>query len=324
MREKFPVFDLHCDTAVELSLQKKQLAANDLQLDLARADRLLTHHQFYAFCCVYDQGGLPLPQPLAEARFYTAVSDFYSQLSGSAERVRLCRNVEDLIDGARVQKQGVFLSLEGPEVIDCDPDRLEELKELGFLMTTLTWNFPNALAGPHGTDQGLTDRGRAFVRRAQELGILIDVSHLSEKAFWDLVDITSAPIVASHSNSRAACDHTRNLTDKQFKVICNLGGLVGLNLYAPFLNASGRADFSDVKRHLDHFLELGGQHHLALGGDLDGCDKLPTGFTGIDSYNDLGRWLMQQGMEELTVNNIFNNNAVRFAMQHLQRKRVGG
>ena len=324
MREKFPVFDLHCDTAVELSLQKKQLAANDLQLDLARADRLLTHHQFYAFCCVYDQGGLPLPQPMAESRFYTAVSDFYSQLSGSAERVRLCRNVEDLIDGARAQKQGVFLSLEGPEVIDCDPERLEELKELGFLMTTLTWNFPNALAGPHGTDQGLTDRGRAFVRRAQELGILIDVSHLSEKAFWDLVDITSAPIVASHSNSRAVCDHTRNLTDKQFKVICNLGGLVGLNLYAPFLNASGRADFSDVKRHLDHFLELGGQHHLALGGDLDGCDKLPTGFTGIDSYNDLGRWLMQQGMEELTVNNIFNNNAVRFAMQHLQRKRVGG
>jgi membrane dipeptidase len=170
----------------------------------------------------------------------------------------------------------------------------------------------------------LTDRGRAFVRRAQELGILIDVSHLSEKAFWDLVDITSAPIVASHSNSRAVCDHSRNLTDKQFKVICNLGGLVGLNLYGPFLNPSGKADFSDVKRHLDHFLALGGQHHLALGGDLDGCDSLPTGFTGIDNYNDLGRWLMQQGMEELTVNNIFNNNAVRFAMQHLQRKRVGG
>ena len=107
-------------------------------------------------------------------------------------------------------------------------------------------------------------------------------------------------------------------------MICNLGGLVGLNLYGPFLNASGKADFSDVKRHLDHFLALGGQHHLALGGDLDGCDSLPTGFTGIENYNDLGRWLMQQGMEELTVNNIFNNNAVRFAMQHLQRRRVGG
>ena len=139
-----------------------------------------------------------------------------------------------------------------------------------------------------------------------------------------LVDITSAPIVASHSNSRALCGHSRNLTDKQFKVICNLGGLVGLNLYAPFLNESGKADFSDVKRHLEHFLELGGTHHLALGGDLDGCDALPAGFTGVESYNDLDRYLMQSGMEELTVNNVFNNNAVRFAMQHLQRKRVGG
>lgn len=324
MRERFPVFDLHCDTAAELSLQKKELAHSDLHIDLDRAGKLLTHHQFYAFCCVYGRDYKPLPQPQAEARFYTAVSDFYSQISSNAERVKLCRNVEDLIGAAKENKQGVFLSLEGPEVIDCDPDRLEELRDLGFLMTTLTWNYPNALAGPHGTELGLTEQGKAYVRRAQELGIVIDVSHLSEKAFWDLVDITTAPIVASHSNSRAICDHTRNLTDRQFKVICNLGGVVGLNLYAPFLNESGRADFSDVKRHLDHFLELGGQHHLALGGDLDGCDALPAGFRGVESYNDLGRWLMQQGMEEESVCSVFNNNAVVFAMKHLQRSRVGG
>ena len=324
MREQFPVFDLHCDTAVELSAQKKPWASNDLHIDLDRAGCLLTHHQFYAFCCVIGADWKPLPAPLAEARFFTAVSDFYTQLEQNRDRARLCRNVEDLIAAAQEGKQGVFLSLEGPEVIDCDPDRLEELKDLGFLMTTLTWNYPNALAGPHTTDQGLTDRGRAFVRRAQELGIVIDVSHLSERAFYDLVDITTAPLVASHSNSRAVCGHSRNLTDQQFKILCNLGGLVGLNLYPPFLRDSGQADFSDVKRHLDHFLDLGGYHHLALGGDLDGCEVLPRGFRGVESYNDLGRYLMQQGMEELTVNNVFNNNAVRFAMQHLQRKRVGG
>ena len=324
MREQFPVFDLHCDTAVELSRQKKPWASNDLHIDLDRAGKLLTHHQFYAFCCVVGEGGLPLPAPLAEARFYQELSDFYTQLEQNKDRTKLCRNVEDLIAGAKEKKQGVFLSLEGPEAIGCDPGRLEELKELGFLMTTLTWNYPNALAGPHGTDQGLTEQGKAFVRRAQDLGIVIDVSHLSEKAFWDLIDITTAPIVASHSNSRAVCDHTRNLTDKQFKVICNLGGLVGLNLYAPFLNESGKADFSDVKRHIDHFLELGGQHHRAVGADLDGCDVLPAGFTGVENYNDLGRWLMQQGLEEETVCSVFNNNAVVFAMQHLQRSRVGG
>ena len=324
MRERFPVFDLHCDTAVELSRQKKSWAANDLHIDLERADKLLTHHQFYAFCCVFGEEGLPLPAALAQARFYSELSDFYTQLEQNKDRTKLCRNMEDLVEAAREGKQGVFLSLEGPEAIGCDPGRLEELKELGFLMTTLTWNYPNTLAGPHGTDQGLTSQGKAFVRRAQELGIVIDVSHLSEKAFWDLIDITAAPIVASHSNSRAVCDHTRNLTDKQFKVICNLGGLVGLNLYAPFLNESGKADFSDVKRHIDHFLELGGKHHLAVGGDLDGCDALPTGFTGVQNWNDLGRWLMQQGLDEPTVCSIFNNNAVMFAMKHLQQKRVGG
>ena len=91
MREQFPVFDLHCDTAVELSRQKKALASNDLHIDLDRADRLLTHHQFYAFCCVYGRDGKPLPQAEAEARFYAEAADFYSQISGNASRVRLCR-----------------------------------------------------------------------------------------------------------------------------------------------------------------------------------------------------------------------------------------
>ena len=323
MRTQFPVFDLHCDTAVELSAQNKSLGKNDLHVDLDRASRLLAYRQFYAFCCVYGPKGEPLSQEQAETSFQNALARFYGALEGEKDRVQLCLSAEDLIASAQKQKQGAFLSLEGPEAIGCDPGRLEELKELGFRMTTLTWNYPNALAGPHGTDQGLTEQGRAFVRRAQELGILIDVSHLSEKAFWDLVSITAAPIVASHSNSRAICPHSRNLTDQQAKVIFNLGGLVGINLYVPFLTEKATADFSDFKRHLDHFLDLGGKHHLALGADLDGCDLLPTGFTGIDSYNTLGRWLLQQGMEEVTVNNIFNNNAVHFVLKQLQKKRLG-
>lgn len=323
MREKFPVFDLHCDTAVELWSQKKDWQENDLQLDLKRADRLLSHIQVYSFCCVYGPKGEPLPQWEAEQKFVDSLMDFYGRLERHKETHRLCRCTEDLIRTVKEGKHAVFLSLEGPEVIDCDPDRLEELKSLGFVMTTLTWNHKNALAGSHLTGEGLTPQGKAFVRRAQELGIVLDVSHLSEQAFWDLCDITSAPFVASHSNSRAVCGCTRNLTDRQFKTICNFGGLVGLNLYAPFLNESGKADFGDVKRHIDHFLELGGRHHLSLGGDLDGCDALPAGFTGVDCYNDLGRYLMSHGIEEEQVLHIMNNNAARFFIQHLQKSRVG-
>ena len=152
---------------------------------------------------------------------------------------------------------------------------------------------------------------------------MIDVSHLSDRAFFDLCDITTAPFVASHSNSRAVCGHVRNLTDEQFRILCNFGGLVGLNLYAPFLNDSGRAEFSDVRRHLDHFLELGGEHRLALGGDLDGCDALPAGFTGVESWNGLGRYLMESGLEEELVMDVMNNNAVHFFLKHLQKSRVG-
>ena len=323
MREQFPVFDLHCDTAVELSARGKAWEKNDLHIDLERAKGLLHHIQVYAFCCVYDRQGKPLAQEEAEAAFVNSYAAFLSELSLHRDTHRLCRSAEDMIAAVREGKQPVFLSLEGPEVINCDPGRLEELKSLGFIMTTLTWNYTNALAGPHTTEEGLTAQGKAFVRQAQDLGLLIDVSHLSEKAFWDLCDITSAPILASHSNSRAVCDHSRNLTDRQFKTICNFGGLVGLNLYPPFLNPSGNAEFSDVRRHLDYFLSLGGEHFLALGGDLDGCDSLPAGFAGVESWNELGKYLIASGMEEEQVLHIFNNNAVRFFLQHLQKRRVG-
>ncbi len=323
MRETFPVFDLHCDTATELVLQNQSWQKNNLQLDLDREASLMSHIQVYAFCCVYGDTFRPLSASEAETRFFTAVSNFYTELELHRDTHRLCRSTEDMIAAVGEGKHPVLLALEGPEAIACDPCRLDELKDLGFVMTTLTWNYKNALAGSHLTGEGLSPEGKAFVRRAQELGIVIDVSHLSDKAFWDLVDITSAPFIASHSNSRAVCPHSRNLTDEQFKVIRNLGGVVGLNLYAPFLRQTGEADFSDVKRHLDHWIALGGENYISLGGDLDGCDTLPKGFTGVDSYNDLGKYLVGQGMDELQVLGVMNNNASRFFLQNLQKKRVG-
>ena len=323
MRERFPVFDLHCDTATELFARKQAWQKNSLQLDLERAGRLMSHIQVYAFCCVYSETGEPLSPDEAEQRFLMNLSNFYSELELHRDTHRLCRTAEDMIAAVGEGKHPVLLALEGPEAIGCDPGRLEELKELGFVMTTLTWNYKNTLAGSHLTGEGLSPEGKIFVRRAQELGLILDVSHLSEQAFWDLCDVTSAPFIASHSNSRAVCNHSRNLTDEQFKVIRNFGGLVGLNLYAPFLNESGKADFSDVRRHLEHFLSLRGENFVSLGGDLDGCDALPVGFRGVDNYNDLGRWLLGQGMEELQVLNFMNNNASRFFLTHLQKKRVG-
>lgn len=323
MRNTFPVFDLHCDTAVALSDTNQVWAENNLHIDLNKESKLFSHTQVYSFCCVYDEHGDALTWPEAEAKFIRCISNFYSELAKHSDTHKLCRTADDLLEAAKEGKHGVFLSLEGPEVIGCDPGRLDELKDLGIVMTTLTWNHANLLAGSHKTGEGLTAQGKAFVRRAQELGIIIDVSHLSEQAFWDICDISMSPIVASHSNSRAICDHSRNLTDRQFKTICNFDGLVGLNLYRPFLTTAVTATYDDVRRHAEHFIGLGGKHHLSLGFDLDGCDELPEGFRDLSDCNGLGKALIEGGLDEQMVLNLMNNNAARFFLQYLQRRNVG-
>lgn len=316
MMEHYPVLDLHCDTPFALWKRGEQLQNNTCHIDLTRAEALLHHHQVYAFCTYGAEGaqyGLPAPEPL----FEQLLAYFCTELLSHTDRVAVCRSIQDLIKANKAQKSAAFLSLEGAEAIGCDEGRLDELKELGFSIISLTWNSANALAGSCHTGEGLTARGKAFVRRAQELGFLIDVSHLSDKAFRDLIPITRAPLIATHSNSRSICNHCRNLTDEQFKVICNLDGIVGLNLYAPFLNESGTATYDDVRRHIDRFTELGGQHHICLGADLDGCDTLPQGFKDITSVNDMAKHLIAGGLDETLTLNILNNNAVRFFMQHL-------
>lgn len=181
-------------------------------------------------------------------------------------------------------------------------------------MVTLTWNDDNPLAGSHKTGGGLTEQGREFVRQAQHPHMALDVSHLSEQAFWELVDMTQGPVSASHSNARALCGHSRNLTDEQFRAICQTGGVAGLNLYTEFLG-DGPVTLETVCRHVLHWLELGGEHHIALGGDLDGCEALPEGFTGVDDYPKLAQCLLRYGVKQETIADIFWNNAMRLVQQ---------
>ena len=137
----------------------------------------------------------------------------------------------------------------------------------------------------------------------------MDVSHISDQGFWDIMDCTQAPIVASHSNSRALCNHSRNLTDDMFRAICQTGGVAGINQYAEFLGEQPTLD--TVCDHIFHFLELDPSgKHIALGGDLDGCEQLSQGFEGIQSYPALAQRLLERGMNEETIRDIFWNNAL--------------
>ena len=295
---KYPVLDGHCDTAVELWRKGESLAENSGQVSLAQAAAFPVYVQFFAFCTVWIEN-----EQTDEERFASAMAYFSEQLRKHS--IPLCRTSADVSAILRKGGVGAVLSIEGAEAFGCDPGRLEELAARGVRMIAPVWNAENALAGSCMTGGGLTAQGRDFVRRAQRAGIIVDVSHSSERAFWDICELAERPIVASHSNAKAVCGHVRNLTDAQFRALCDLGGTAGLNLYAPFLNASGRASMDDIRRHLEHFLELGGDGHLALGGDLDGCDVLPDGMHGLRDYALLERNFENWGFGGETVRNLF-------------------
>lgn len=295
------LFDGHCDTAYELWRRGQPLTKNTCHIDLQKASAFGAYAQVFAFCSYAGNATVDceamLTEPLAVLR---------EQVRENADRIAFADRRESIKRTLSEGKVAALLSVEGAEVIACSPRRLPALREQGFRMLTLTWNADNILAGCHLSDIGLTAQGRAFVREAQALDILVDVSHLGDRAFWNLVDITVKPLLASHSNARALCDHSRNLTDDQLRAIAETGGTVGLNLYPPFLGEN--ADFETLLRHLEHMLTLCGETHVALGGDLDGCDILTQGFSSVADYADFYAFLSARGYDERLLDRLFFTN----------------
>lgn len=305
------VLDLHCDTASELIDRQgnivRRLYKNPGHVDLERGRKLKRYAQLFAFFTtpgMSGPGGIPV-----EKLFDAMLHNLLRELEENSAFIRQAKSAAEAEAITASGKIAAFLSLEGPAGIGFDPGRLEELAALGFRVSTLTWNEQNPLAGSHRTGGGLTAQGREYVRQAQKHGIVIDVSHLSDEAFWDIMDITEGPIVASHSNSRAVWGVSRNLTDDQFKAICQSGGVVGLNLYTYFLGKDP-VTLDTVCDHALHWLDLGGEKHMALGGDLDGCESLSGGFTGVECYPLLAEAMAKRGIPEKTIEDIFWNNAL--------------
>lgn len=176
-----------------------------------------------------------------------------------------------------------MLSLEGGEVISSLED-IEYLNSCGVRCIALTWNNTNKLAsGVLDTDTGLTPFGKSVVRKMEDLGIYVDVSHLSDKSFYDVASIATKPIIATHSNSRSICNHPRNLTDDMFKIIRDSDGCVGINLYPLFLTKKDECTSADALKHIEYFLSLGGEDTIGIGADFDGTDnQLPQDVQGCE------------------------------------------
>ena len=307
----FPVFDLHCDTSLAL-LGKDlneygDLRRNQLHIDLERAKTLPGYCQCFAcFTTPFMEEWNKL-SPIVV--FERELATIQRELDKNSDLMALAYSTEEIEENRANGKMSAVLTIEGPAGFGFDRVLLGDLYQIGFRISSLGWNESNPLTGSHMTGEGLTDLGRAYVREAQRLGMLIDVSHISDKGFWDIMDMTEGPIVATHSNSRAVCGHSRNLTDEMFLEICKTGGVAGFNQCAPFVGEKPTLD--TVCDHILHFLELDPTgKHIALGGDLDGCEELPRGFDGVQSYPAMADRLLSRGITEEMVMDIFWNNAI--------------
>ncbi len=322
-----PYFDAHCDTvyrcletgetsALDYGENREEqcryyaasahLRRNGGHIDLEHSRQFSRCAQFFAL--FHDAAEAPADGLWAQCR---RMHDFFlREMADNADIVRHCRTGREVDEAAAAGKTAALLSIEGADLIDCDVHKVETVAQWGVRLLNPVWNRANVLSGTNAEDpeRGLSAEGRDFIRALEEYGIYPDVSHLSDAGFWDLIHIARRPIVASHSNARAVCPHRRNLTDDQFRAIRDSGGVVGLNLYLHFV---GRPTMDALVAHVEHFLALDGEKTLCLGGDLDGCEALAAGMTGMQDVPKLYEALKARGYSDALLEDIFWNNLRR-------------
>ena len=298
-----PYFDAHCDTALPVHVLGKSLYENDLHLDLKRLSAFAPCAQVFAVCverCADLTGATD-----------AVLDSLLRELEANREYVQLCRNEVDITNTIQSGRIAALLSVEGAERLGCSLEKLRALYACGLRIVHLTWNDDNVLSGAAlGSGSGLTAAGREFVRAAQSMGVALDLSHISERGFWDVLETAEKPVLAGHSNARALCDHPRNLTDAQFAALVKCGGAAGLNFCTDFLG--GTRDADAIAAHAEHWLSLGGEKTVCLGTDFDGIPELPGGIDGAESMGEVYNAMLRRNFPEDTVRDIFWNNLWKF------------
>lgn len=280
------IFDLHCDTVWKIREQRKKGAFLEmtsspfLQLDEEKMQRGNYFAQCFALWAHARHG-----DPYA---VYKELLKIYREELQKCVRLREVRTYGDLLQNREDGKISAILTMEDSAPLGDSLERLKELYDDGVRMICLTWNYPNKVGYPNfgryfengepdrkmpDTVNGLTDFGRELVREMNRLGIVIDVSHLSDAGFYDVISLSDQPIVASHSNARTLCQVARNMTDDMLDRLAENGGVVGMNYAAAFLDAqNGQKTISMVIEHVKHVKRKIGIDHIALGSDFDGID----------------------------------------------------
>lgn len=304
------VFDLHCDTAFTCAteLSGVDIFKGALHLSLDRGASFDAWHQVFAVFMPDEFRG-----EAAVAHYEKVLAWINKQAELFPERFVICKNSEELAAAEKPGVCGAVISVEGGSALAGDIERVETLYNDGVRLLTLTWNDENELGyGSRSKEQGhLKPFGKQAVAKMNELGIIVDVSHLSDKGFWDVCEISSKPFVASHSCARALCNHPRNITKEMFLAVKERDGLVGINFYNAFLKEDCCADIDDIISHIEYFLMLGGEDTICLGSDFDGAD-MPNGVSGIESMPLLYERMLKLKFPEEVCRKIFFENCRKF------------
>ena len=303
--------DMHCDTLTELYLHGFDIAAAPLHISLDGA----------AGICPYVQSAAiwtdkKLDDNAAYDRFWDVLHHFEASDSVKCGKIKLCRNSADARAAAAEGLPAFMLSIEGARLLGSDTldEHFHAVADAGVWLITLQWSGTDCIGGAWNTDGGLTDAGIRLLHLMAERGIVCDLSHASDTETDEVLSHAEAlglRVCASHSNSRAVCAHRRNLTDAQFAKIRGMNGVVGLSMAPEHLAESGSAGIDDIRRHLEHYLELGGEDTVVLGCDFDGISSTPAGVGGIRDIPHLRDTLARDYPPEL-IYRLFFGNAARF------------
>ncbi len=298
------VFDAHCDTVQKICDFGGNLVDNSYHIDLNRLKIYDGYIQIFAAFIDNKSDALP---PFH--RCNQLIDKYFYEIDQTKGKILHCLNANDIKSALCESKISTLLSIEGGEALEGNLINLNYFYERGVRAMTLTWNYTNEISGGIGDKDGtgLTDFGKCVVSKMNELGMIIDVSHISEQGFWDVVEITKKPIVASHSNAKKLCPNPRNLSDEQIYAIIKNGGCIGINLYSEFIG-SDKCNIKDVINHIEHILSLGGENNVGLGCDFDGMSSLPEGIEGAQDLYKLFEEMQRCGYADLLIKRIASGN----------------
>ncbi len=303
------VVDAHCDVLTALEQEKRRLSERSRvgHVDLPRLKQGGVNVQFFA---AYIS---PADRPQAVARALVLIDRFYAAIAENAREMMPVKSFADLQEALAGGKLAALLTIEGGEALNGRIEVLRMFYRLGVRCLTLTWNHRNEIGDgvfEERTKGGLTRFGVAVVEEMNRLNMLVDVSHLAEPGFWDVLAVSKKPVIASHSNCRKLCAHPRNLTDEQIKALAAAGGIVGLCFY-PALVHPEKPVLNRLLDHVDHIAGLAGVDYIGLGSDFDGFQGALPGLEDVSRLPVLTEGLLRRGYREEEIRKILGGNFLR-------------